>query len=81
MPVYELSSELFEGKLVFEYENKHLTRFVDLSDMGEMQRTYLSANFPMHESEIGKLKTKTATLKKVAAETDWEQFNRQAADS
>jgi hypothetical protein len=35
----------------------------------------------MHESEIGKLKTKTATLKKVAAETDWEQFNRQAADS
>lgn len=74
MPVYELRSELFEGHLVFEFENSRLKNFKDYSDMGDMQRTYLSANFPMYEKDAKKLNTKTAKLKKVAKQTDYESF-------
>ncbi len=75
MPVYELRSELFEGHIVFEYENDRLKKYVDYSDMGDLQRTYFSANFPMYIKDLERLNTATATIKRVEKQTDFESFS------
>ena len=75
MPTYKLTSQLFEGHLQFEYENNRLSKYADYSDMGDMQRTWLSANMPMFEEDIKELNTNTSKVIKTDKQTLYESFS------
>jgi hypothetical protein len=76
MPVYKFTSSRFEGKIFLEYENGQLTKFINYSQMDDLQLTWLSGNFPMFENMLPALQGKSGTVEMVQQHTDFECFNQ-----